>query len=679
VESLIGTTIGGFKLERSIGSGTTGEVYQALDSTGAPAAIKVLHPGLSLFTKVQTYWDEHQKVAEISHPHMVVPSAADWSLSGRFYLVMDLLDGIDLWQALLEQSKLSPAQVLLFAGQACLALEDLHELGLYHGAIKPHNIFLVRKGGEPSRFSTRVTDFATHHLVDTARIPSGPGPGAAEAAYLAPEQFQGKGGPAADIYAMGVILCEALSGRRPFRGSTFEELAQQHQQQTPTIPDNIPAPLGEIVLKALAQQPSDRHESVAALREALEGWASKKPPELNQADNALFSKDEEASGVGAEEGPDQTVRVSLEEIEAVFDEDDVEEKQVAEAVQSDGEKGPSEQVQSSGPDGQKELSTVEEKPRSTPAAEPSEAQGGKVPQDDELAAIAEKAGAALRKDQREPSSPGPSPAQVKVEAPAAAAPQQEAEGYFDDDGDLVELPLERSVRAFVANISPTVPTEQQHAPGGNGESLDSALDMFVQEAKAWSAMLPPPVVDDRQLAELAKVPEPEPEPPKPVVATPTAEPPSPRSVAVPVIIAFAIGGALVFGGMRLFAPKPAPPGEPPSPVVSVPTPATSFDSQTAPVASPLTDAAPVAAAQADIGGGTTPADAAAATATADAAPSPAVAAKVEKPRPKIARKPRVRKPRVRKPRVRKPRPKKATAEPKKPGQKKGDWVDPFSQ
>lgn len=677
MESLIGTTIGGYKLEQMVGVGTTGQVFVAHDSVGGVAALKVLHPGLSLFTKVQPYWEEQQRIGELSHPHIEVAGSSDWSKAGRFFLVMDHLEGMDLNQALVQHSRLSPAQVLLFAGQVCLALEAVHdELRLYHGALKPRNIYLLAKPGEEWRFSTRVTDFATMRLVDASRVPSGGigSAGAADPSYLAPEQFNGRGGAASDIYALGVILYEALSGRRPFAGDSYEDLAERHQKAKPAPLDNVSAELAQIVLKALEKRPADRFPSVAALREALEQWASNRPKELELEPRILFPKDGAVSGVGLDVQNAQTVRVPLEEIEAVFEEDE------PEVVET------------------KEPTKVQDKQPARPKQEQAKGRDAAdqkaVPQDDELAAIAEQAGAALRKERPTPAEPEP---------PAPRAEPTEVEAFFDEDGDLVELPLERSVRAFVANISPSVPV-QPRTEGGNGESLDLALDSFVQDAKAWSSALPPPVVDDRALSELAKVPtepEPEPEPevappPKPLSIPFEDEPAPRRSVAVPVLLSFVVGGALVFGGMKLLAPKPEPvqptpptatlptepteptepttPNEPAEPAAATP----GADAAAAPMAAPLPDAAPLAATAPDAAPRAAAADGGApptAATTPDAAP---IAAK-PKAKPRV-RKPRVRKPRVRKPRVRKPAAAKPVKpKPKKDTGKKGDWVDPFSQ
>jgi serine/threonine protein kinase len=89
LEALLGSALGGYKLIRSLGSGPTGETYGALDSASAAAAIKVIHPGLSLFTRAEAFWNELRQIGRLAHPHITVASGADWSKSGRVFVAID--------------------------------------------------------------------------------------------------------------------------------------------------------------------------------------------------------------------------------------------------------------------------------------------------------------------------------------------------------------------------------------------------------------------------------------------------------------------------------------------------------------------------------------------------------------------------------------------------------------
>jgi hypothetical protein len=332
-----------------------------------------------------------------------------------------------------------------------------------------------------------------------------------------------------------------------------------------------------------------------------------------------------------------------------------------------------------------------------PVAATSEA---KVPHDAELAAIAAKAAAPLKPEKRPAADEKRTPL-AAVTAPEPARPEP-TEGYFDEDGDFVELPLEKSVKAFVATLAPVVPPPTTRArAGGNGESLDAALDQFVRDAKAWSSALPKPTMDDKRLAALAKVPEPEPPPapkpaPKPAepVLPPAARleplPAQPRSVLFPSILSFVLGGAVIFGVVWFlgFGPK-RDGGE--TGTQEPGTAATKPDDKKAvtPVAGPIGDSAPAVVAKPLEAGAAAsmaakPADAApAAAATPDAAAATAAPdAGAVTPAPKVAKVKKVRKVRkaVKKAavvkKVEKPEPK---AKKGKKGKKDSDWVDPFSQ
>lgn len=754
VESLIGTKIGGYKLTTEIGFGPTGQVFTAVDSVESSACIKIIHPGLSLFTRVQSYWEALQKVEQLSHPHITVALAADWSMSGRFYLAMELLQGMDLHQALSAHGRLSPCQVLLMAGQACLALEAAHEIGMVHGGIKPHNIYLLPSADDPGRFSTRLTDFCTGLLLNTANVPSSPPgtPGSPEPAYLAPEQFSGTATKASDIYAMGIVLYEALSGRLPLVGENYEQLYKKHTSVIPDPPANIPDSLAKVVLKALAKDPRERYSTAADLREALEGWASDHPAELEIPLAPLFPKEPGAAGVGskgvhgaptvrvpmedagdttdpvpledplgdatervpkvtvhvpdeeersdpterdhkANEIADPTVRVPMEELEAVFDES------VEEEI-----------IPSTGKPSSKMKVDMDDKTQSEgePAKEPETAQSedSTLSEDEQqLAAIAEQASSMVRKDKQAAAAAPVDKAPAKEE-PREPAGELEMEGYFDEDGELVELPLEKSVRAYVATISPSVAAAGQTPSKGNGESLDAALDDFVHQAKAWSAALPPPKVDDKSLAELVKVPVEEPPPPA-IIPPPTEAAPAAKSGSFGIaLVTFLLGGVLVFGGIKLFGDRlgltsaQAPqqvtfPDEPDQAKAATEEPetptkaATEEPETTATASTEESETTATAGADGAAGGEPGDPDAAVAQEAVAAAPDAAVETKaaaklatttlkkkrVTRKRARVGRRAKRVKKAIRTSKKRDKPPAKA-----KPATKKSsDWVDPFSQ
>ncbi len=106
MESLAGTTIGGYALLASVRIGPTGETLRAKDPSGAPVVVKVLHQPLCRFTKVDAYWEEVQQVGKLGHRHIAVPEVGDWSKAGRFYMAGPWLEGVTLQQALAEHGKL---------------------------------------------------------------------------------------------------------------------------------------------------------------------------------------------------------------------------------------------------------------------------------------------------------------------------------------------------------------------------------------------------------------------------------------------------------------------------------------------------------------------------------------------------------------------------------------------
>ncbi|MCA9671583.1 MAG: protein kinase, partial [Myxococcales bacterium] len=571
------------------------------DREGNEHAVKLLHGRLSLMARVQPLWKQLEALGELSHPHIVVPNASDWTTFGRFLMAMDRVRGRDLHAVLGEHGRLPAAQTLLVIGQVCLALETAHESGLVHGALKPHNVLLVpRTGGS---ISTRVTDFGLSTLSEQASLEG------ASAAYLAPEQFDGNTSAAADVYALGVLLYEMLCGRRPFVGSD-EELEQQHREVQPEMPDTIPEGLRATIARAMAKDPAARFASVSELREALETWAASSPQELQAAPLVLFAKDEVEAGVAES---NDTVRVPMDDLSELFDEETVaslsestfalEEpsepkvstadsqpavRAVPKVIASPQTAGTSEYASVArssdtlpavGGNGSRATDAEHEKlaAREQSAASNMESQTvptknetdttSVAPEDAELAAMADQASASLRrgKEVGKAAAKAPRPeAPIKQPPASSSLTQRAADAYFDEPAP--EFDVERSVKAFVANIQPSV---DGGSNGAGGESLDDALELFVDQAREWNTSLPAPIVDDSQLADLARVPvvepepepEPEPAPPPPQVITapppsamttaPLSAPPAESKSPVPMmLVAFVLGGLLVFLGTK---------------------------------------------------------------------------------------------------------------------------------
>ena len=731
MESLAGTTIGGYSLVRSIGYGPTGEMLIAEKESENPYAVKVLHKKLSLFTKVESYWEEIQEAAKLSNPYTTIPTIGDWSKAGRFFMVMPLLEGLDLAEVVQQQGNLPARQVLLLMGQVCLALESAHEAGLVHGAVKPRNIFLVPKG-DPTRFTTRLLDFASSSLLDTEKIPDAAigEIGVADPSYLAPEQFGGKTLAASDVYALGVILYETLIGQTPFPGN-YEEIAQQQTSLDPELPSVMPDGLATIILKAMAKDPARRYESIAALREALEAWASSSPSELSEEPIALFSDELVATADDGEDAPakqgtsDQTVRVAVDDIDDLFDEEEPEEEVL---VMPSPARQESAEAEPAAPPAEEPEPAAEE---TEPAAEPE------VPP--APTSTKKKKG---KKRRKKP----PAPPRAKDKAAAEPAAAMAMESYREGESDVVDLPVERSVKAFVADLGPV--SVDQAPAGTNGESLDGALDEFIRQAHSWSAQLPPSVVQGESLELLAKPPQPEPEPepavaPAPALTAPEipsqltqAPPPKQKSVAGWIIGSLLIGALGMFVVTKLMPDptpppaatsevtpppaaepqKPAPADEPrqaradePPAAPAKEAPAKADEEKTAaaePAAAPGPETAPLdetkeaaspppgdektaPAAETKAEPKAAPAAEPRPAAVAKAKPAPAskprVAVAKKKARPAVAKKKR---PRVKRPKARpavakkaKKRPKKKPPKKKPPKKKKpkSDWVDPFSQ
>jgi serine/threonine-protein kinase len=251
---------GRYQLEAELARGAVGTVWRALDTfRGDRVAVKLLRPGPAAQPElVDRFLTEAELLAELDHPSIVrvrdlVPA------HGGYALVLELVHGTDLRQRLRADGTLPPAVAAEVVAQVADALAYLHGRGIVHGDVKPGNI-LVPADGSP----VRLADFGVAH-----RLPAGPGtePGSgprwgvlhATPEYAAPELVAGRPpGPASDVYALGILLYELLSGRTPYQGGTATEVLMRHATCTPVPPWGMPEKVWPVILACTAPDPAHR-------------------------------------------------------------------------------------------------------------------------------------------------------------------------------------------------------------------------------------------------------------------------------------------------------------------------------------------------------------------------------------------------------------------------------------
>jgi hypothetical protein len=281
-ESMIGETLGNYRIVSKIGKGGMGAVYLAEHAMMArKAAIKVLLPAFSHQPGVvRRFFNEARASARLQHPALVsIYDCGHHQPTGSAYLVMDYLEGESLAHRLRREGRLPVGAALAYARQIAAGMAFAHEAGIIHRDLKPGNIFLVpqRAGGD----SVRILDFGVAKLSvleGPALALTGAGMVLGTPSYMAPEQ--GRGGTIdarADVYALGCILFAMLCGRPPFTYRAAGELLAAHAKEAPPAPrllePSIPAGLEREILKALAKDPASRHPDMVALSAALASTA----------------------------------------------------------------------------------------------------------------------------------------------------------------------------------------------------------------------------------------------------------------------------------------------------------------------------------------------------------------------------------------------------------------------
>ena len=273
---MLGRTVGNYVVERKIGEGGMGAVYLARHPRiGKEVAVKVLLPAMSRDPElVQRFFHEAKAAAEIKDAHIVDVIDFGELDDGASYIVMEWLEGQSLSQLLVAAGKLPLERARKIARGIGRALAAAHARGIVHRDLKPDNIFLVRHDDDPD--FVKVLDFGIAKLMDATDVKTRAGTILGTPYYMSPEQCQGGSvDPRADVYSLGVILYQMVTGRLPFEGQALGELLMAHVSRPPPPPrtyePGLPASAEEALLQALAKDREQRFSRVEALVTAFSG------------------------------------------------------------------------------------------------------------------------------------------------------------------------------------------------------------------------------------------------------------------------------------------------------------------------------------------------------------------------------------------------------------------------
>ena len=245
------------------------DVFEAEDLLlNRRVAVKVLHANFASDQAfVSRFRREAQAAANLSHPNIV--AIFDWGQeAGTYFMVMELIRGQTLRQVLRTEGALLPRRAAEIAAETAAALSIAHQHGVYHRDIKPGNIMITEDG------AVKVTDFGIARALDDSEELTRTGAVIGTATYFSPEQAQGL--PAderSDVYALGIVLYESLTGKPPFTGESPVAVAYQHVSTMPSpareVNPDVPVEIAAIAEHAIAKNPADRYQSADAFRDDL--------------------------------------------------------------------------------------------------------------------------------------------------------------------------------------------------------------------------------------------------------------------------------------------------------------------------------------------------------------------------------------------------------------------------
>jgi serine/threonine-protein kinase len=275
----VGGTVGNYTVLQKIGEGAMGSVFMAHHPRiGKKVALKAIHPELSTNEEMLTrFFNEARAVTQIGHENIVEVQDFGQTPTGDNFIVMELLEGRGLGDAIKHDGAFDVPRAIHIAIQLADGLAAAHARGIIHRDLKPDNIMLIRRDADPD--FVKILDFGLAKL-------TGPSAGMGNqtrtgsllgtAHYMAPEQAESKKGVdhRIDVYALGCILFQMLTGRVPFPGEGFGDVLIKHIREPPPLPSRLNPSVSKgvekIVLHALAKKPEFRFASMEEFRKALD-------------------------------------------------------------------------------------------------------------------------------------------------------------------------------------------------------------------------------------------------------------------------------------------------------------------------------------------------------------------------------------------------------------------------
>ena len=276
-EALIGTVLGTCTLQQLIGQGGMGAVFLAQQSRPRrQVAVKVLLPIVplrphQLAAFMERFRRETEALASLEHPN-IMPVHESGEQDGLAYLVMPYISGGTLRNEMEWEGQMPLEKVVNYLDQMAAALDAAHERGIIHRDIKPANILMTPEG------RLLLSDFGLVKIIAEGQAPqirlTGEGVPVGTPDYMAPEQVVGEGVDArADLYSLGVILYQMVTGTTPFQGETPMQIAAQHLQVLPPSPQllrpDLPLAAEQVILRTMAKRPANRYAGGAGSGECV--------------------------------------------------------------------------------------------------------------------------------------------------------------------------------------------------------------------------------------------------------------------------------------------------------------------------------------------------------------------------------------------------------------------------